>query len=231
MRLHRDGDPRAREILIERYLPLARLLARRYRGSGEPLDDLVQVASLGLVKAVDRWDAERGLAFTTFATPTILGELRRYLRDLTWIVRPPRPVVELALATERARQPLRAAIGREPTAGDLAAHLGRSAGDVRQALLAAGCRRAASLDCPVDDEDAGDVARVESADRDYEAVEARCGFDSLLSGLEPVAREVLTLRFEEDLLQREIAARIGNSQMHVSRLIRRSLRTLGAQAA
>jgi len=117
---HRAGDPHARDTLIERYLPLARTLALRYRDSVEPLDDLIQVASLGLIKAVDRWDPERGFAFSSFAVPTVLGELRRYFRDSTWMVRPPRDLIELSLSIERSRQPLVAAIGREPAAADFA---------------------------------------------------------------------------------------------------------------
>src|SRR5258705_6908531 len=120
MRLVQGGDDHAREELIERYMPLARSLALRYRRASEPLDDLIQVASIGLVKAVDRWDPDRGLAFSSYAVPTILGELRRYFRDSTWDVRPARDLQELCLAVEAARDKLWAELGRSPTADDLA---------------------------------------------------------------------------------------------------------------
>src|ERR671937_3022513 len=146
---HRHGDERAREELIERYMPLARSLALRYRRASEPLDDLVQVASVGLVKAVDRWDAERGLAFSSYAVPTILGELRRYFRDSTWDVRPARDLQELCLAVEEAREKLWAELGRSPTVADLAARLERHEEEVVEALQATEGRSARSLDAPV----------------------------------------------------------------------------------
>jgi RNA polymerase sigma-B factor len=231
MRRHHDGDPRARAMLIERYLPLARNLALRYRGSMEPLDDLVQVASLALVKAVDRWDPERGIAFSSFAVPTILGELRRHFRDATWMVRPPRDLVELALSIESARQPLSAAIGRSPSAGDFAEHLGRSPERVAQALQAAGCRRLPSLDQELHDDAASIGERLGGADPEFERAEARATFESLISVLDHRAREVLHLRFRHDLRQRQIADRIGCSQVSVCRIIRASLETISAQAA
>ena len=132
MRLVQKGDEKAREELIERYMPLARSLALRYRRASEPLDDLIQVASVGLVKAVDRWDPERGLAFSSYAVPTILGELRRYFRDSTWDVRPARDLQELCLALEEAREKLWGELGRQPTVADLAGRLERSAGGDRR---------------------------------------------------------------------------------------------------
>ena len=223
---HRDGDQRARELLIANYLPLARRLALRYRRSPEPLDDLVQVASLGLVKAVDRWDPDRGLAFSAFAVPTILGELRRYFRDSTWVVRPPRGVQELSLSIERARDALSASIGREPTVADLAARLGRSPEAVMEALQAADDHTARSLQSPVLD-DAVDSATpgdlIGQDDPGYDRAEARATIERLTRILDARAREILRLRFEDDLLQSEIADRVGCSQMHVSRIIRNSL--------
>jgi len=223
MRRHRAGDERAREILIERYLPLARSLASRYRGTLEPMDDLIQVASLGLVKAVDRWDPDRGLAFSTFAVPTIRGELRRYFRDLTWVVRPPRELAELSLCVERLRRLLSAALGSEPTTVELAAHLGRPAETVAEAVRAGQARWTSPLKSDAV-EDASQSAFVEQA-------EARATLDGLLTSLDPQAREVLRLRFHDDLLQVQIAARVGRSQVEVSRIIRSSLETLSHLAA
>jgi RNA polymerase sigma-B factor len=222
MRRHRAGDRRARQLLIERYLPLARSLACRYRGTREPLDDLIQVASLGLVKAVDRWDPDRGLAFSTFAVPTIRGELRRYFRDLTWVVRPPRELAELSLCVERLRELLGAASGSEPTASELAAHLGRPPETIAEALRAGQCRWTSPLKSDAL-EDAAQAAFVEQAD-------ARATLEGLLPILDPQAREVLRLRFHDDLLQVQIAARVGRSQVEVSRIIRSSLDKLSVHA-
>jgi RNA polymerase sigma-B factor len=233
MRRYRGGDERARATLIERYLPLSRSLALRYRDKGEPLDDLVQVANLGLVKAVDRWEPHRGLAFSTFAVPTILGELRRYFRDATWMVRPPRDLVELALSIERVRQPLNAALGRDPSPNDFAEHLGRSPERVVQALETSHYRRMPSLDVEVhdgssDSETVGD--RLGGDDHEFERAEARVTFESLIAALDQRAREVLRLRFADDLLQGQIAERLGCSQMNVSRIIRAALESLAAPA-
>jgi RNA polymerase sigma-B factor len=223
MRRHRAGDRRAREILIERYLPLARRLACRYRSAREPMDDLIQVASLGLVKAVDRWDPDRGLAFSSFAVPTIRGELRRYFRDSTWVVRPPRELAELSLCVERLRVPLGAALGSEPTTVELAAHLGRPSETVVEALRAGQCRWTSPLE--------GDAHEDTSQSAFVEQAEARATLDGLLPILDPQAREVLRLRFHDDLLQVQIAARVGRSQVEVSRIIRSSLEKLSDHAA
>ncbi|MEA2291200.1 MAG: polymerase sigma-B factor [Solirubrobacteraceae bacterium] len=228
-RRHRAGDERARAMLIERHLPLARRLAYRYRRGSEPAEDLVQVACLGLVKAADRWDPDRGFAFSTLAVPTILGELRRHFRDATWTVRPPRGLQETCLRVERARSELAAASGREASALDVADRLGLSRGEVEEALQATRGRRADSLDVPPAD----DESRVQTAgdafgheDSGYALAEARLTIERLSSRLDPRAREVLRLRFEEDLTQPEIGERVGCSQMQVSRIIRTSLETL-----
>src|SRR4051794_15307732 len=146
--MHRNqkGDGRARDELIERYMPLARSLALRYRRASEPLDDLIQVASVGLVKAVDRWDPDRGLAFSSYAVPTILGELRRYFRDSTWDVRPARDLQELCLAVEEAREALWIDLGHSPTVNELAKHLERTPEEVMEALQASEARSVRSLD-------------------------------------------------------------------------------------
>jgi RNA polymerase sigma-B factor len=227
------SDPLAREALIETHIPLARRLALRYRRAPEPPDDLVQVACLGLVKAVDRWDPDRGFAFSSYAVPTILGELRRHFRDATWDVRPPRDLQELCMALEKAREDLRSATGREPTIAELAARLGRSNADVAEALQAAEGKSSRSLDMPVHvewDESATAGDLIGRDDGGYLRAEARATIERLIPLLDDRAREVLRLRFEDDLLQSEIAARIGCSQMHVSRIIRRSLEQLHAHA-
>jgi RNA polymerase sigma-B factor len=231
MRRHQAGDGRARDALIERYMPLARSLALRYRRASEPLDDLVQVASVGLVKAVDRWDPDRGLAFSSYAVPTILGELRRYFRDSTWDVRPARDLQELCLAVEEAREKLWAKLGRSPTVADLAERLERPQEDIIEALQATEGRSVRSLDAPVHDEEedsasAGDL--IGRHDAEFDRVEAGVTIERLTGVLDDRAKEILRLRFQEDLLQSEIAERVGCSQMHVSRIIRSSLEKLYA---
>jgi RNA polymerase sigma-B factor len=231
MQRHRTGDARAREVLIERYMPLARSLALRYRRASEPLDDLVQVASVGLVKAVDRWDPERGLAFSSYAVPTILGEIRRYFRDATWDVRPARDLQELCLNVEDAREKLWAELGRSPTVADLAERLGRAPEEVVEALQATEGRSVRSLDAPVHDEEEGSASAgdlIGSHDAEYDRVEAGVTIEHLAGVLDERAREILRLRFQEDLLQSEIAERVGCSQMHVSRILRSSLERLFA---
>jgi RNA polymerase sigma-B factor len=231
MRRNQGGDGQARDALIERYMPLARSLALRYRRASEPLDDLIQVASVGLVKAVDRWDPERGLAFSSYAVPTILGELRRYFRDSTWDVRPARDLQELCLSVEEARERLWADLGRSPTVADIAERLDRSPEEIVEALQATEGRSLRSLDAPVHEEEgdsasAGDLLGAE--DEEYERVEAGVTIERMTSILDERAREILRLRFHEDLLQSEIAERVGCSQMHVSRIIRSSLERLYA---
>jgi RNA polymerase sigma-B factor len=231
MERHRHGDERARSQLIERYMPLARSLAMRYRRASEPLDDLIQVASVGLVKAVDRWDPDRGLAFSSYAVPTILGELRRYFRDATWDVRPARDLQELCLAVEEAREALWIEFGRSPTIADIAHRLGRTHEQILEALQAAEGRSLRSLDAPVHEEEgcsasAGDL--IGDEDPEYDRVEAGATLERLTAVLDDRAREILRLRFGEDLLQAEIAERVGCSQMHVSRIIRCSLERLYA---
>jgi RNA polymerase sigma-B factor len=231
VRRHRAGEPHARELMIRRYLPASRRLAARYGRASEPLDDLEQVAALGLVKAVDRWDPERGVPFLTFAAPCIVGELKRYFRDETWTVRPPRPVQELSLAIERTRERLHRQDGREPTVADFAQRLGRAAVEVEEALQANGGRWPRSLDAPPEDEEVSLADRIGAADRGYERAEDRAVIDRLTEGLAARTRLILQLRFEEDLTQNQIGERVGLSQMQVSRTIRSTLRRLGAMAA
>ncbi len=230
----RRGDAAAREELIERYMPLARSLALRYRRASEPLDDLIQVASVGLVKAVDRWDPDRGLAFSSYAVPTILGEVRRYFRDSTWDVRPARDLQELALHVEEARDTLWAELGRSPTVTDIAGHVGKTQEEVIEALHAGDARSLKSLDAPVhdaEDDSASAGELVGGYDPGYDRVDAGVTIELMSAVLDAREREILRLRFHEDLLQSEIAERMGCSQMHVSRIIRSSLERLSAFAA
>jgi len=227
----RRGDARAREQLIERYLPLARRLARRYRRTEEPLEDLEQVASLGLVKAVDRYDPGRETAFSSFAVPTVLGELRRHFRDRTWSVRVPRELQELTLACDKAIAAFSADRGRAPTVAEIAGAVGASEERVLDALTAAAAYRVGSLDAPrggagadAQTETLGDTIGAEEAG--FVRAEERAVLQPMLAHITERERLVLTLRFVEDLTQAEIGERIGVSQMQVSRLIRQTLNRL-----
>jgi RNA polymerase sigma-B factor len=230
--LRRRGDSRARAELAARYLPLARSLALRYRHTAEPIDDLVQVASLGLVKAIDRWDPDRGAAFSSYAVPTILGELRRYFRDCTWVVKPPRSMQELSLSVGRARERLWNGQGREPTVSELAAALDCDSEDIVEALTAADGYAVLSLDSAMRDSDDSDTRLdvLAAPDRTLAAIDDRLLAEDLVKRLDRRARLVLRMRFELDLRQSEIADRIGVSQMHVSRILRDALATLQRHA-
>jgi RNA polymerase sigma-B factor len=222
-----------RQRMVERYLPLADKLARRYVYTSEPFDDLVQVARLGLVKAVDRWDPDRGTAFSTFAVPTIIGELRRHFRDRTWTIRPPRDLQELYLDVQRVRNALATELGREPTAGDVAERLRRTPEEVVEALAVGDAHSPTSLDAPVQNHDEQGFSRLDAlAHRggDIARVEQRAALEQLGEVLSDRDWEVVRLRFQEDLLQREIADRVGVSQMQVSRILRDSLERLRAAA-
>jgi RNA polymerase sigma-B factor len=218
-----------RAEMIERYVPLADSIARRYAYTSEPLDDLLQVARLGLVKAVDRFDPERGVAFSSYAVPTISGELRRHFRDRTWTVRPPRDLQELHQRVQRVRQTLFQELGREPTASDVADELGCATEDVVEAIAVGDAYAPRSLDVPVrEDEDDGitEVDRLASTDRGIDRAETALALWQLGEVLDDRSWEVVRLRFEEDLLQREIAERVGCSQMHFSRLLTAALTEL-----
>jgi RNA polymerase sigma-B factor len=227
-RVQRDGDRAAHEALVERFLPLAQQLARRYARSNEPLDDLIQVASLGLLKAIDRFDPTRPTAFSSFAVPTILGELKRHFRDKGWSLRVPRDLQELAVRVERVADGLESELRRAPTADEIAQRIGVRTEQVLDAREAAGAYRAVSLDGPRDDAEAGgelvDVIGVE--DPGYHLVDEAATVERLMMVLSDREREVLRLRFAEDLTQTEISRIVGVSQMQVSRIIRQALRTL-----
>ncbi|MBV9048674.1 MAG: SigB/SigF/SigG family RNA polymerase sigma factor [Solirubrobacterales bacterium] len=233
-RWRRAGDSRAREELIRRLLPLARKLARRYANGREPLDDLIQVASLALVKAVDRFDPDRGLAFSSFAVPTILGELKRYFRDTGWAVHVPRGVQELALKVSEAERQLSGRAGRSVSVQELAVYLEASIEDVVDALEAAGgAHHAVSLDLTEGDGDerASLAHTLGSEDQGYERVEARVTIAQVATDLPEHERRVLRLYHLEDRTQAEVATALGVSQMHVSRLQRRAIKRLTEIAA
>lgn len=231
LRYHRNGDLDAREQLIERCIPLARQLAARYRHAGEPYEDLVQVACVGLLKAVDRFDPERGRPFVKYAIPTMLGELKRYFRDKGWSVHVPRATQELVLKVGDALGTLPAKLGRSARPRDVAEAVGAPVEDVLEAMEAATAYDATSLDAPRpgDDEESwtwGDS--ISEDEHGYELVEIGETLRGTLRALPARERLILLLRFEHDLTQAEIADRVGVSQMHVSRLLRRSLDRLAA---
>jgi RNA polymerase sigma-B factor len=231
---HRDGDLRAREELVERFLPLARDLALRYVYTDEHFDDLMQVASLGLIKAVDRFEPDRGTRFTSYAAPTILGELKRHFRDKGWALRVPRDLQERALAVSRQTETLAKKLGRSPNVREVAWAVGCSVESVLEASEAAASYEASSLDAPAargDDESASLVDLLGDDDVSYGLVESRDAIASTWRALPEIERRVLALRFLHDLTQREIGERIGYSQMHVSRLLRRALSSLETAAA
>jgi RNA polymerase sigma-B factor len=228
-RYHHHGDTAARDELVERFLPLARQLARRYQRGNEPLDDLIQVASIGLVKAVDRYDPARGTAFSSYAVPTILGELKRYFRDSGWAVHVPRGMQERVMNVNQAIAKLSRETGRSPTAAEVSKEIGEPPEAVLEAMEAAIAYDAVSLDTPrTSDEDEGDTYAdtMGMIDERFELVEYTSAIGPTMRALPERDRLVLKLRFEDDLTQLEIAERIGVSQMHVSRLIRRALKRL-----
>lgn len=229
-RWQRGHDRSARDELVARYLPLARKLARRYGGAREPFEDLLQVACLGLVKAVDRFDCSRGTAFSSFAVPTIMGELKRYFRDQGWAVHVPRGAQERAVKVEDAQQRLSAGSGRAPTVPELAEYLELSLEEVLDALETSRAHHAASLDAPSEngETDGGSVVdAIGGDDPRLRRIETRLTVGIAAEELTEREREVLALRFVHDLTQTQIAERVGVSQMQISRILRRAIARLG----
>jgi RNA polymerase sigma-B factor len=229
------GDAAARDELVRRFMPLAAQLARRYAGSREPLDDLLQVASLGLIKAVDRYELGRGTAFSSFAVPTILGELKRHFRDVGWAVHVPRALQELTLRVRSEVDELSRTLGRSPTPAEVAASLDAPVESVIEALESATAHQAVSLDAPLrssdaDDRDGAWHDRLGAEEDGYDRAEWRGVLQRGKRAQPERDRLILRLRFEDELTQSEIAERIGVSQMHVSRLLRRALDRLRAVA-
>lgn len=231
----RTRDEHAREELVRRFLPFARSLALRYSGGVEPSDDLIQVASLGLVSALERFDPDRGVPFAAFAGPTILGELRRHFRDRVWTLRVPRGLQERIRAVEDAITKLSSKLERSPTVTEIAELIDANESDVLEAFEAAGARRTISLDQPSAGSEPGDEApigeRIGGDDPGFELVEDRATLDATAGILDETEHEVLRLRFGEDLTQSKIAERVGYSQMHVSRILRRALGKLREASA
>jgi RNA polymerase sigma-B factor len=232
-RWRRTGDPRARERAVEIYMPLARRLAARYQRRTESFDDLMQVAYLGLVNAVDRFDPTRGTRFSSFAIPTISGELRRHFRTTAWALHVPRGTQEGVLSVTQASNRLATRLGRSPTIGELADETGLGKEAIAEALQAASAQNVSSLDQPRAGGLEDDVPLAELVGGDdprFDLVEHKATVEPLIRALPQREREVLFLRFAKDMTQSEIAARVGCSQMHISRLLRRAIARLSQVA-
>jgi RNA polymerase sigma-B factor len=221
---HLEGDEEARDELVAELLPLVRSLALRYSGRGEPLEDLVQVGAIGLIKAIDRFDLDRGVALTTYAVPTIVGEIRRHFRDKGWAMRVPRRIKELHLRLTSVIDDLSASLGRSPTIAELANATGATEEEVIEALESAAAYSTRSLSVPAGDDGSGDLLEIIGDEDDaYALVDDVAFLEDGLDALEPRDRRIVELRFFDELTQSQIAAEVGLSQMHVSRLLRRSL--------
>jgi RNA polymerase sigma-B factor len=221
-------DPKVREQLVPQYAALVHSLARRFAGRGEPLEDLEQVGYLGLIAAINRFDPDLGLEFTTFATPTILGEIKRYFRDKSWAVRVPRRLQETYARVVRTQQELSQKLGRGPTVPEIAARLELEPDEVLQALEAGPAQRALSLESPAGQGDSeGELGdRIGAEDENLSRIELQNMLAGAMRHLTPREREIMVLRFVEQLPQTEVARRLGISQMHVSRLQRAALAQL-----
>ena len=229
VRYHKYGDRGARERVIQEQLPLAEFLARKFAGRGEPVDDLVQVASVGLIKAVDRFDLERQIEFSTYATPNILGEIKRYFRDKGWAMRVPRGLQELRQSAKEVIRDETVKTGRSPSLQELAETLDADVEGVAEALTLGRAYNTASLNAPVShDEPDGDTIMDLQADDNapIEGLEEKILLQEAIGGLKDQQQQILKLRFNEGKTQTEIADHIGVSQMHVSRLLRRALEDL-----
>lgn len=223
---HQEGDRKARERVIQEQMPLVEFLARKFANRGEPLEDLVQVGSVGLIKAVDRFDVDRNIEFSTYATPNILGEIKRYFRDKGWAMRVPRGLQELRQSAKEAIRTETVRTGRSPTVEELAGVLGTDEESVAEALTLGRAYNTTSLDTPINQDDAeGDTIIDLQADTNspIEGLEDRVLLQRAMEGLKGQQQQILKLRFNEGKTQTEIASQIGVSQMHVSRLLRRAI--------
>lgn len=229
-RLYKEkGDEEARDQLIVSHLNLVRFLASKFKNRGEPLDDLVQVGTIGLIKAIDRFDPERGLEFTTYATPTILGEIKRHFRDKGWSIRVPRRLQELSAKVNQATDELTVELQRSPSVEEIATKLGVGAEEILEAMESSGAYTSVSLEAggsSEDDEAPALIDRLGSVDEDLDASDDRMVIDDAISDFSPREQEIVRMRFIDGLTQVEIAKRLGVSQVQVSRLLRRTLRKI-----
>lgn len=229
-RLYKEkGDEEARNQLIVSHLNLVRFLASKFKNRGEPLDDLVQVGTIGLIKAIDRFDPERGLEFTTYATPTILGEIKRHFRDKGWSIRVPRRLQELSAKVNQATDELTVELQRSPSVEEIAAKLGVGAEEILEAMESSGAYTSVSLEAggtSEDDEAPALIDRLGSVDEDLDASDDRMVIDDAIRDFSPREQEIVRMRFIDGLTQVEIAKRLGVSQVQVSRLLRRTLRKI-----
>ena len=229
-RLYKEkGDEEARDQLIVSHLNLVRFLASKFKNRGEPLDDLVQVGTIGLIKAIDRFDPERGLELTTYATPTILGEIKRHFRDKGWSIRVPRRLQELSAKVNQATDELTVELQRSPSVEEIAAKLGVGAEEILEAMESSGAYTSVSLEAggsSEDDEAPALIDRLGSVDEDLDASDDRMVIDDAIRDFSPREQEIVRMRFIDGLTQVEIAKRLGVSQVQVSRLLRRTLKKL-----
>ena len=226
-RYHRRGETAAREELIERHLPLVRSLARRYAGRGEALEDIEQVGAIGLIKAIDRFELDREVSLATYATPNVVGEIKRHFRDKGWAIRVPRALQELNASMSGAIERLTGRLGRSPSIGEIAEELKTTPEEVLEAMEVGSAYSTVSLSTgPGGDEDLDPLETIGDEDEEFERSEQRAALEPAFDRLPPREREILRMRFEEGLPQTQIAQRVGLSQMHVSRLIRKSLQVM-----
>jgi len=234
-RYHEGGDTTARDALIERHLPLVRSLARRYAGRGEALEDIEQVGAIGLIKAIDRFELEREVSLATYATPNVVGEIKRHFRDKGWAIRVPRGLQELNAKMSGTIERLTITLERSPTIAEIATQLETTPEQVLEAMEAGSAYSTVSLSSGPggggDDDDFDPMESIGTEDEEYERTEQRASLEPALETLPEREREILRMRFEEGLTQTQIAEKIGISQMHVSRLIRKSLARMRDQLA
>ena len=229
-RYHEQGDRSAREELVQRHLPLVRALARRYAGRGESLDDIEQVGAIGLIKAIDRFDPTRDVALTTYATPNVVGEIKRHFRDKGWAIRIPRGLQELNAKMSSTIERLTLELGRSPSIAEIAQRLESTPEQVLEAMEAGSAYAPVSLNAGTgEDGELDPMETIGTEDDNFERTEDRASLEPALEMLPHREREILRMRFEEGLTQTQIADKIGVSQMHVSRLIRKSLARMRAE--
>jgi RNA polymerase sigma-B factor len=231
-RYHEAGDTGAREELIERHLPLVRSLARRYAGRGEALEDIEQVGAIGLIKAIDRFELSRDVSLATYATPNVVGEIKRHFRDKGWAIRVPRALQELNASMSGAIERLTVKLSRSPSIAEIAEELRTTPEEVLEALEVGSAYSTVSLSsAPSGDEELDPLETIGSEDQEFSRSEDRAALAPALERLPVREREILRMRFEEGLPQTQIAQRVGLSQMHVSRLIRKSLTAMREELA